>query len=576
MRRAELAGAMKIPVERIDTQKVMAQTTYRYLPMGETEPVLVEGYRLDGDFLYVPRQYGLELCEELGIEWDDCTSYGSPVQFPRVPEERKYQEEPIYLIEQSFVHDMDTVFRAHTGWGKTIGSLIVAARLGVTTLIVVDQENLKDQWIGTLVDHFGFAARDIGILQGKKLDYRGRAVCIAMVQTIAPKDLEGELREYFGLVILDEVHSLGAPSYSKALMIFSATYRLAVSATPRRRDGLQKALDHHLGPVRVAADKEYDEATVFMIDHHTVYSWYANISPKIGRIINEVADDGLRNLKIADAVVYMYDAGHDVLVMSDRVEHMEDMASLLKYMGIPEEDIGVYTSMGASWQLAKDPRPARRPRGWERNTEYTPVKLQRVRRKRAKAQLKSIKETKRILLSTYKMFSKGVDEPRLSGGCDATPRSTSEQTHGRTRRAKEGKKQPLWVTIVDRNSYRLLFSFLGRAREYVKTNSKLYQWTDDGEVIPCNPKELFAEISQRIDQLKEQQIVSNADGTHTLTTKPTASDKRQSHANSMREWAKLRSREKSPRVEPGERSPSREPLDRSRLRPSASRKPRPR
>lgn len=567
---------MKIPVERINAQRVMAQTTYRYMPMGEMEPVLVEGFRLDGDFLYVPRQFGLSLCEELGIEWDDCTSYGSPVQFPEVPKERPYQEGPLEEIEQSFIHDMDTVFRAHTGWGKTIGSLIVAARLGVTTLIIVDQENLKDQWVETLVNHFGFAAKDIGLLQGKHRNYKGKAVTIAMVQTIAPKDLDEELRSYFGLVILDEVHSLGAPSYSKALMLFSATYRLAVSATPRRRDGLQKALDHHLGPVRVAADKEYEEATVFMVDHHTTYSWYANISPKIGRIINEVADDGLRNLKIADAVIYMYDEGHDVLVMSDRVEHMEDMAALLKYMGVPEDDIGVYTSMSATWQLTKDATPSKRPKHWERGTEYTPVKLQRVRKKRTKAQLQYLKENKRIVLATYKMFSKGVDEPRLSGGCDATPRSTSEQTHGRTRRAKEGKKQPLWVTIVDRNSYRLLFSFLGRAREYVKTNSKLYQWTDEGEVIPCDPKKLFAEISQRIDHLKELQITNNGDGTHTLTTKPTASDKRQSHANSMREWAKSRSLAKSQREESGERSRSRARPDRSPSRPSASRRPPPR
>ncbi|MGZ7215786.1 hypothetical protein ACXWOG_11350, partial [Streptococcus pyogenes] len=76
-----------------------------------------------------------------------------------------------------------------------------------------------------------------------------------------------------------------------------------------------KILDHNLGPVKVSADKEYEEASVFMIDHHTVYSWYANVSPKVGRIINEVADDGLRNLKIADAALYMYDVDHDVLIM---------------------------------------------------------------------------------------------------------------------------------------------------------------------------------------------------------------------------------------------------------------------
>lgn len=569
---------MRLPVEVVNCKAVEKATTYTYLPMGEDEEVTVTAHYYDGDYLCVPRQYGLELCTRLHLTWEDGTSLGHDVEFPNVPDPRDYQVDPLTQVVGTFDSYYDFIFRAHTGWGKTIGSLIAAARLGRSILIMVDQENLKDQWMEVLLkpELFGFKKEDIGIVQGKKCTYQGKAVTIAMVQTLTQKRYHAGFYEAFGTVICDEVHVMGAPTFSQVLLMFSAAYRLGVSATPKRKDGLQKAIEHNLGKVRVAADKTHKESAVYIIYHDTLYSWYANISPKVGRILSEVSEDGFRNLKLADAIVWLYETGRDVLVLGDRIEQLDDLACLLRYMGVEDEAVGLYVGETPKWVLEKDPRPSRRPAGYVRGTPYTPLKLHRVRKKTPKAQLKQAKETARIVLATYGMFAKGVDEPRLAAGADATPRSTSEQQQGRIQRELAGKQMPIWVTIVDRQNYRLLHSFLGRAREYVKNNSRLYEWGEDGGLTECDPKKLFAEILDRVEELKAHRIETNADGLNTLVMEKSASDKRHDHANAMREWAARHSRPR-PKSSPearAEKSPSRERPALRPSRPSASPRPR--
>lgn len=531
---AILSGAMKLPLALIDAERVQDQVTYEYRPLSlpDGEPSLeVPAFYYEGEYLCVPRQYGLALCNQLQIPWVDETSLGHPAFFPKVPDPREYQEPEINKICENFDSFYDFIFRAHTGWGKTVGALIVAARLGRTTLIIVDQDNLKSQWMECLVKLFGFAPEDIGLIQGKHMDYEGKSVCIAMVQTLTRKGLEAlseEVQDYFGFVVVDEVHTAGAPTFSATLMFFSAAYRLGVSATPKRKDGLQKALDHNLGKVRVAADKKHERSAVYFIRHDTVYSFYGNVSKMTGRIFSEIAEDGPRNMAIIEAALWLYESGRDVLILSDRIEQLKDLASMLYYSGVEDEEIGLYTGYDPVWAFTKDPKPTGRPKGlhsWQGedgkrvNAEYCAVGMVQLHKRVPKARFAEIKERCGIVLATYGMFQKGVDFPRLSGGVDASPRATAEQVHGRILREQEGKPIPIWVTIADTNSYRCMYTFGSRVKDYLKSNGVLFEWHPDGSVEPCDVTDLKAEIYQRVDELKSMQIETNKDGLHMLVTK---------------------------------------------------------
>lgn len=516
--KAVLSGSMALPVELIDVAAHKKALTIKYLPMGAEEELWVPAYRQDTRYLHVPRQYGLTLCEELGIEYDDRTSQGVPVTYPKVPEPRDYQIEALDEVVETMGSFYDFLFRARTGWGKTIGSLIVAARAGISTIVIVDQEKLKDQWVDALRKHFGVPTEQIGLVQGKVFRFEGCPVTVAMVQTLVRRELSPEFYAHFGLMIVDEVHIIGAPTFSQILMDFPAAYRIGVSATPKRRDGLQKLLDYNLGKVRVYIGDKHAESSVYVAEHHSVYSWYANTAPKIGRFINEISDDGSRNLLVAEATCMLYDSGRDVLVLSDRIEHLKHLINLCYYLGIPDEDMGLYAGYTPVMRFAKNPNPARRPPGLERGAEYTPVSLQLISKKLSRKVLAEVEGRARIIFGTYGMFSKGADIPRLTGGVDATPRSQAEQVHGRILRQLKGAKRPIWVTIADVNSYRSMHGLSGRLDGYQKNNARVYTWNVYGDVEQCQETEFQQEVRDRVKELKSMRLEQNSVGLNTLLT----------------------------------------------------------
>ncbi len=523
MRPAILAGAMAIPREHVDVATLTRTLTATYRPMGAEESIPVPGFDLDDDYLYAPRQFGLDYCRRRGIPFEDHTSAGFPVLFPQVPAPRDYQGSILALMVEAFDSFYDYVFRAHTGWGKTIGSLIVASRLGVTTVVIVDQDNLKEQWLKALRERFGMTIDNghVGIVQGDRCDYDGKSVVICMVQTLVSRQFEPEFYDYFGTAILDEVHTCGAPTFSQVLRMFPAAFRFGVSATPTRKDGLQKLLEYNLGRIRVAADKEHNESAVYVLEHPTVYSWYANISPKVGRWITEVSEDGSRNLLIAETALALYETGRDVLVLADRIEQLKHLKSLLYYLGVDDSEMGLYAGYDPLFAYAKEAKPKRRPFGLTKHSadgqvHYSPLSLQSIAKRIPKKRLEEIRSNARILFATYGMCAKGFDEPRLKAGIDATPRSEVEQIHGRILREVPGLKMPIWATIYDCNNPRAAYSFMKRIGGYLKSNGRIYRWLDNGELIECPETELIDEAKARHKELKECEIRTRPDGRNEL------------------------------------------------------------
>jgi superfamily II DNA or RNA helicase len=525
MRPAIMAGSMAIPLEHVDIAAMTRTLTATYRPMGSDTATLVEAFRLDEEYIYVPRQYGLTYCQRRRIPFEDQTSSGYTVVFPKTPQPRDYQVRVLDQLVECARNNYDYIFKAHTGWGKTIGELLVAARLGVTTLVIVDQDNLKEQWVDAMAAHFGMTEDNghVGVVQGDTCIYQGCSVVVAMVHTLRNRTYEAEFYDYFGNVIFDEVHTVGAPSFSVVLLDFPATHRGGVSATPKRADGLQKLLDYSLGPIRVSAEKEHDESAVYVRTHPTVYSWYANVSPKVGRIITEVSEDGSRNLLVAESSMSLYESGRDTLILSDRIEQLKHTQSLLYYLGMDPDQLGLYTGYDPVYRYAKDPKPMRRPDGLVAHEDddefhYTPISLQLIARRVGAKELARIKSSAGMLLATYGKCAKGFDEPRLKAGVDATSRSEVEQIHGRILRVVAGSKMPVWVTIQDTNSYRLLYSFTKRIAGYLKSNGRMYLWHQDGELEECPETELIADARRRHRELKDQRIETRIDGRNTLVT----------------------------------------------------------
>lgn len=523
---------MAIPKDAPYVDKVRKTLTLNVQDMDGNTNTYAFFEERDG-YLLTPRQYGLPLIESRRYDTDAPHYMGIHMPDGANVSLHDYQKPWVEDLLNSLQTYGDTVAMAGTGKGKTVMALYAAYELGVTTLILVDQEFLRDQWIERLVSLFGEDRENIGLIQGKVCDVEGKSFVIGMVQTLYRKPFDYFLCQYFGTVIYDECHTVAAPQFSKVLYKFNPAYRIAVSATPDRRDVFRKVLDWHLGPVRVRLRDSHSKSKVYYIETPATFSWYGNTSPKTGRFLSEVSEDSSRNLVLATAIKWLYSSGRDVLALSDRIEHLENLMSLCSYLGIPEEDMGVVGGYYLHWGYERDPSPPRRPFGYERGTEYTPVRMGLIEKRTPKRILNEIKETRKVIFATYGMFNKGVDVPRLSSGVECTPRSSITQAQGRILRKHEGKLVPIWVSLVDTNSYRSMHMFEQRIGGYLESNSEIYRWQPDKQqVVKQDPLKTQREARARKLALKHEKILTEDDGY--FTVKMTSTERKPSSKQGSR------------------------------------------
>ncbi len=507
-----LSGSVWIPkhLERKEVTKDLTIEMYNVVSEEVSHVKLFQRTRLG---IHVPRQYGLDYLKRIGAEPPkDQTAPGRKVTFPKQVLLYDYQEPFVNAICDRRYKWNDTVAEAATGKGKTVMSLAAICRIGVTALVVVDQEFIKTQWVNQAKKFLGLKDEDIGYLQGKKCDYEGKKLVIGMIQSLYNREYEEEVYRYFGVVVFDEVHTAGAEQFSKVLMQFSAEYRFGVSATPDRTDALQKALTYNLGKVTVSLGHKHEMSHVRYVLYDGVTSFYANVSPKAGRFLTELISDPYRNDLLSDMLIAFYKQGRDVLAISDRIEQLDTVMALCQIKGISAAEMGIVAGYEMVWKYAKDATPSSKPEGWVKGTEYTPVCVQQVKKRVPREVLEERKGAVRILFSTYGMFGKAVDVPRLSAGVDMTPRSKAKQVHGRILRPSDGKLIPIWGTVRDFMSYRAEYQFSNRLTEYAEGSVEIYQWHLEKGVRKTQTADLRKRVNARVRKLKLAKISMRRDG----------------------------------------------------------------
>lgn len=160
------------------------------------------------------------------------------------------------------------IIQAPTASGKGIIGCSVIKKMNLRTLILVHTSDLLiNVWFSYLTDQFGEGIKDrIGIIGGglsnkdrKSLriienDFDSnirKDIVIATSQALLRGDkltIIGEQR--FGLLIVDEIHHYAADQFKKVASAVRAAYRLGLSATLKRSDGLSPIFYALLGDVR--------------------------------------------------------------------------------------------------------------------------------------------------------------------------------------------------------------------------------------------------------------------------------------------------------------------------------------
>jgi len=379
----------------------------------------LRAYTQEAGYLSIPRNcnYARELLQH--NKYEDRRAQGTPINVTFSGEHREGQAEFIGRLHQGLLEDgVGTIGQAACGFGKTYCAVNVIALLNTTTLVVVHKEKLGKQFQKTCKDFLGI---DVGWVQGSKSGYVGKKVVIATAQTLYQKKLPVNFYTQFGLVVVDEIHRFSAPTFASAITQLPARYRLGVTATPRRGDKMEDIFFWHIGEIEAIGKGKFLDCVVWQVNYDpglTKGQYHFRGKPNMGKLISALAAHEGRTGVLVRTIAKAVRKGRKILVLSDRVAHLEEMQSSLEKMfaAVGETySVGIFGS-----GVSKKARAAQEAAG-----------------------------TADVTLATYQMAMEGVDFPEKDTLVLGTPKGDIEQGVGRIRRLFAGKQIPTVVDICD-------------------------------------------------------------------------------------------------------------------------------
>ena len=308
--------------------------------------------------------------------------------------------------QQSVYDDVNDscIINAWVSWGKTFTALAIANKLQQKTLIVTHTISLRSQWEKEVQKVFGISP---GIIGSGRYEIDAPIV-IGNVQTLYRR--MKEISNVFGTIILDEMHHVSSPTFTRIVDASKARYKIGLTGTMERKDGRHVIFRDYFSTTVYKPPKEnYLIPKVNIIKSGVRFPDGAK-TPWAARI-NAIAYNWEYQNMIALLAAKYAAEGHKVLVVSDRVDFLKQCNRLVGD-----------TSICVTGEIPHEQRPD---------------------------MIKQIFTDKDILCGTQSIFSEGISVDCLSCIILATPINNEPlltQLIGRIIRIYDGKPQP---TIVD-------------------------------------------------------------------------------------------------------------------------------
>ena len=322
-----------------------------------------------------------------------------PVEFPEFAFDLRESQQAVYdrVID-------NTIINAWVSWGKTITALAIAKKLANKTLVVTHTTNLRNQWERECKKAFGITPGRIG-----SGDFNtAPPITIGNIQTLYRR--MDDIKQRFGTVILDEMHHVSSPTFTRIIDEMPARFKIGLTGTLERKDGRHVVFRDYFGNTVLKPPKENYLTPKIDVIKSDIRFLDGSYTPWAERI-NHLANNEEYVHTVAMIAARYAALGHKVLVVSDRVAFLKVCTRL-----VGERAICITGDMPFE----------------ERDVA-----------------MKSMRGDKNILFGTQAIFSEGISLDELSCLVLGTPVNNDPlltQLIGRIVRKKEGKIQP---TVVD-------------------------------------------------------------------------------------------------------------------------------
>ena len=315
------------------------------------------------------------------------------------------------------------------GSGKTQCGLEIIARIGGRALWLTHTQDLLNQSrkrAETVLLQGGY-----GSITAGKVNL-GTHITFATVQTLSKLDLN-DYRDQWDVIIVDEAqHCAGSPTrvtqFYKVVSRLSARYKIGLTATPKRADGLQAAMFDLLGRGILEITREEVAHTTCPVNVSIKHTGWM---PDYNAVI--MGDGMIDYTKVIDAMIHDDDRYNIIfgelvklkgatMVLANRVEYLQRMCA--DYVGCGKK--GDCLSGQGQSKMAKAARK---------------VALEALNNGELDA-----------IFATYALAKEGLDVPNLRYVVFATPEqdeTTVVQAVGRVGRKADGKDHGTVIDFVD-------------------------------------------------------------------------------------------------------------------------------
>lgn len=389
--------------------EIRPKMTYEILDRNTQYPKIYQNCgRIRTDMVWIPITRVKDVLADEDLEIID-RRVAPEVKFPTPTFSLRPDQQEIF---DKFVNSNEDwcIINGKPGFGKTITALAIAAMLGVKTLVITTNVNIRTQWEDQVRKWFGI---EPGVIGSSRFELDSPIV-IGNIQTLIK---HGErLEKEFGLLIVDEMHHCVATTFTKFMEFSYAKYRIGLSGTLKRKDGLNVMFPDYFGyTVHSPAIANTVEPVIYKFSLDDV-ELSGNRNVPWALRANEIYENPLYRAHVTSTSYIMYREGHKVLVVSDRTELIHDIADKLASVDTNVHIITGLTSLEERkrilLEIETDPRPC-------------------------------------ILVASVGIFSEGVSCDPLSclvHGCIiGDNESLIEQLAGRIQRIVEGKPTPVII-----------------------------------------------------------------------------------------------------------------------------------
>ncbi len=373
------------------------------------------------------------------------------------------------------------VLAAGTAFGKTVVAAAAIAARARSTLILVHRRELLEQWVERLKSFLSVGADDIGTIGGGRRKPSGR-IDVALIQSLVRKGEVSDAVAGYGHLIVDECHHISASTFEMVARRSKARFVLGLSATVTRKDGHHPIIFMQCGPARYRVEPRAEAAQRNFEHFVEVRRTSFRLSPELQipgtsmpSIFAALAKHDERNTCIVDDVLSALEAGRNPLVLTERRDHLEELAARFK--------------------------------GAAKNITVLRGGMKAADRRAAESSLRAPENEERLVLATGRYLGEGFDDARLDTLFIAMPiswKGTLAQYVGRLHREHSAKCDVVVYDYVDDKVPALARMAKKRQMGYRALGYQVRSETTVGVAVEDSPTQYNADDDRRPSEVFEQ------------------------------------------------------------------------